>query len=207
LVGSGRLEKGPAYASSNSPSVQTRVPPAAAGGLETPSPQLSTLDSSSDWPVSEPTASGAGYTHSAVPPRLAPLWQAKLTGKLSQPVVTEGRLFVAEIDSTESPAWTCGRSSALELTGGRARGQPADDSLQRERGVVWLGRRLGLLPCRLRTASWRGGSRSAPRAADSLRWVRSSLSGRHTEPCFSRKPRHVLHPHSLQLFLQQLLYL
>jgi outer membrane protein assembly factor BamB len=74
-----RFEKGAAYSSN-------------------PNPQ-SPIPNPSDWPSFRADCKRSGSTSSALPASLAPLWQAKLAGKLSQPVVANGRLFVAAIDA------------------------------------------------------------------------------------------------------------
>jgi len=76
-----RFEKGPAYASH-------------------PDPQ-SPIPNPSDWPSFRADCKRSGSTASPVPASLSPVWQTRLTGKLSQPVVANGKLLVAAIDANQ----------------------------------------------------------------------------------------------------------
>ena len=88
-----RLHKGPAY--------------------ESP---LSTLNFPlSAWPTLRGNAARSGSTSITVPTKLAAEWHTPIGGRLSAPVIAEGKLFVASIDShdvhaidaaTGKPAWT-----------------------------------------------------------------------------------------------------
>jgi outer membrane protein assembly factor BamB len=73
-----RLTHGPAYSQ-----------------LPTPHSPLAT---SSDWPTYRHDPARTGRTESTVPAKLQPAWQAKLGGRLTSPVVAEGKLLVAAID-------------------------------------------------------------------------------------------------------------
>jgi outer membrane protein assembly factor BamB len=73
-----RLEKGPAY--------------------ETPAASPASLAPATDWPSFRADHRRSGSSSTVVPASLASLWQVKLTGKLSQCVVANGRLWVAAID-------------------------------------------------------------------------------------------------------------
>jgi outer membrane protein assembly factor BamB len=72
------LEQGPAYN-------------AAAGGQDAPD--------TDDWPTYRHDPKRSGSTASAVPAGLANLWQVDLGGKITQPVVAGGRVFVASVDA------------------------------------------------------------------------------------------------------------
>jgi len=74
----GRLERGPAFGSA----------------LDT---RLSTLDSS--WPTYRRDARRSGSTDTAVPEGLVRRWAVALDGRVTPPVVADGRLLVAEKDT------------------------------------------------------------------------------------------------------------
>ncbi|MDY0170999.1 MAG: PQQ-binding-like beta-propeller repeat protein, partial [Thermoguttaceae bacterium] len=68
-----------------------------------------------DWPTYRHNAARSGATAVAVPAKLAPRWKTELGGRLSSVVVTEGKLWVAQIDAhtlhaldadTGERAWT-----------------------------------------------------------------------------------------------------
>ncbi|MCK4960562.1 MAG: PQQ-binding-like beta-propeller repeat protein, partial [Planctomycetes bacterium] len=56
------------------------------------------IDYSGAWPTYRRDSRRSGYTRSAVPVNLKDDWQTKIGGRLSSPVVAEGRVFVASID-------------------------------------------------------------------------------------------------------------
>ncbi len=70
-----RLEQGPAYGE----------PPAEAAGNE-------------DWPTYRCDPNRSGHTQSVVPADLKPSWQTQLEGKLTSPVIANGRVYVASVD-------------------------------------------------------------------------------------------------------------
>jgi len=72
-----RLEKGPAYAS-----VVNRK---------------SSIVNPADWPMYRRDMARSGSSPSAVPGELAERWRVKLGGKLTQPVVADGRIFVSSV--------------------------------------------------------------------------------------------------------------
>ena len=76
-----RLQTGPAWAE-----VSEGKGAGAAGGAE-------------DWPMYRHDAARSGYSPSSVPTELKALWQVKLGGRLTQPVVAGGRVFVASVDT------------------------------------------------------------------------------------------------------------
>ena len=73
----GQLERGPAY-----------------GHATTHSPGME----QTDWPTYRHDSARSGYTKSAVPPALRHAWQAQLGGRLTSPVVADGKVFVASVD-------------------------------------------------------------------------------------------------------------
>ena len=95
-----RLERGAAFAK------------ASAG--ENP-PQRDVLRTQSeDWPTYRHDAARSGCSATVVPAALRPAWKTELQGRLSSPVVAEGKVFVASIDAhtvhaldaaSGKPAW------------------------------------------------------------------------------------------------------
>jgi outer membrane protein assembly factor BamB len=77
-----RLERGPAY-DAPIPSPQSLIP----------SP------SSSDWPTHRHDPARSGSSQVAVPADLKCAWQARPGGRLSSPVIAEGRTLVASVDA------------------------------------------------------------------------------------------------------------
>ncbi|MHC4558522.1 MAG: outer membrane protein assembly factor BamB family protein, partial [Planctomycetota bacterium] len=74
---SNRLEKGPAYS-------QTKK---------------SKLSNGGDWPTYRGNPARSGCTQSPVPLKLKSSWQAKIGGKLTQPVVADDKVFVASVNA------------------------------------------------------------------------------------------------------------
>jgi len=79
IAGQSRLERGPAY---DELSVQAIVPPAAEA-----------------WPTYRADSERSGRTRTAVDPHATRRWQAELGGKLTSPVVAEGKVFLARVDT------------------------------------------------------------------------------------------------------------
>ena len=109
-----RLEKGPAFASIGN--------------------RQSAIGNPDDWPTYRHDGARSGSTAAAVPGTLAQAWQTKVGGRVSAPVIAEGKLFVASIDthtvhaldaSSGKPAWSV-------TVGGRVDSPP----------TVWRGRVL-----------------------------------------------------------------
>jgi outer membrane protein assembly factor BamB len=76
---SNRFEKGPAYLEVTRQNTENK--------------------SADDWPTYRHDAARSGFTKTSVPASLEKSWQADLGGKLTQPVVADGRVFVASIDA------------------------------------------------------------------------------------------------------------
>ncbi len=112
-----RLQRGPAYGKTTLPPSAFRLPP------------------SDDWPTYRHDAARSGATKTAVQPAdLKRSWQTRIGGKLSSPVVAEGKLLVASVDShavhaldasTGKPVWSF-------TSGGRVDSPP----------TIWRGRAL-----------------------------------------------------------------
>jgi len=75
------LEKGPAYGKAAGTKPQIREP------------------KPGEWPMFRHDTARGGATKSAVSKDLARAWQVKLAGRLSQPVVADGKIFVSVIDA------------------------------------------------------------------------------------------------------------
>ena len=73
------LERGPAYASSSNPQ--------------------SPIANPSDWPMYRHDSQRSGSTTTRIEGPVRPLWKKDLGGKLTQPVVADGRLYVARVDA------------------------------------------------------------------------------------------------------------
>ncbi len=116
------LERGPAYGS---------------GGQDSTS-------AASDWPTFRHDGSRSGVSPEAVPTAVAKAWQADIGGRLTAPVVAQGRLLAADIDrhtvhcldaSTGTPTWTY-------VPGGRIDSPPTLDA-----GRALFGCRDGWVYC------------------------------------------------------------
>ncbi len=140
-----RLQHGPAYEQ-------------AAGR---PAPTSRQAQGPDDWPTYRGDMARSGLARCVVPTKLQEQWQADLGGKLTSPVVAEGKLFVARTDEHELCALDAASGQVVwrRTAGGRIDSAP----------TVWQGRVLfgcadGHVYC-LRTADgslvWR--FRAAPR--------------------------------------------
>jgi len=74
-----RLERGPAYAQVQNPE--------------------SSVQNAHDWPTYRHDAARSGFTRQTVPKNLARKWSSRPGGKLTSPVVAEGMVFVADVDT------------------------------------------------------------------------------------------------------------
>ena len=103
-----RLERGPAYG--DLPSRQSTI-----GNRR-----------SDDWPTYRRDAARSGYTPASVPPQLEPAWETRLGGRLTPPVVADGRLFVASVDTHVLHCLDANRGEALwtYVAGGRIDSPP-----------------------------------------------------------------------------------
>ena len=105
-TGGKRLERGPAYDRTK--------------GLESAS------QSAGDWPTYRHDAARSGYTTATVPARLKPSWETTLGGRLSSPVISGDKVFVASVDSHTVHALEAGSGNRLwsYTTGGRVDSPP-----------------------------------------------------------------------------------
>ncbi|MHC4326282.1 MAG: outer membrane protein assembly factor BamB family protein, partial [Planctomycetota bacterium] len=76
---SDRLEPGPAY--------------------DQPILRQSATENPNDWPTYRHDPARSGFTQSAVQGNLEPAWENQLGGRLTSPVISDGRLFAASVDS------------------------------------------------------------------------------------------------------------
>lgn len=76
-----RLQRGPAYEALQSSSKSGRAA------------------STGDWPTYRGDAARSGLAKTPLPTALVPVWAARIGGKLTSPVIAEGKVFVASIDS------------------------------------------------------------------------------------------------------------
>mgnify|MGYP000227009174 FL=1 len=102
----GRLERGPGFAV-----VKTGAPTRAAAD---------------EWPTYRHDAARTGSTDSVVPSHLMQVWKQELGGRLSSPVVAEGKLFIVSIDTHTVHVLDAARGSALwqYTAGGRIDSPP-----------------------------------------------------------------------------------
>ncbi|NQT88456.1 PQQ-binding-like beta-propeller repeat protein, partial [bacterium] len=135
------LERGPAY-----------------GKLTTRNSQLTTP---SDWPMYRHDARRSGRAACDVPPSPQTLWKRDLSGVLTQPIVADGRLVVADKDAhtIHCMAADTGKDLWTHVAGGRIDSPPTG-----HRGAVLFGSTDGFVTC-LRASdgvvAWR--FRAAPR--------------------------------------------
>jgi len=101
-----RLEQGPAYSQ-----LPTRHSP---------------LTTDDDWPTYRHDAGRSGCTAAAVPADLKPAWNTHLGGRLSSPVIANGKLFVASVDTHTVHAIDAGSGRSLwtYTAGGRVDSPP-----------------------------------------------------------------------------------
>ena len=103
--GSGdRLERGPVYGKQ-----------AAAGG-----------QAAADWPTHRGNPMRSGVAPSPVPPKLKPAWAADIGGTITQPVIADGTLLVASVDTHTVHALDAGTGKRLwtYTVGGRVDSSP-----------------------------------------------------------------------------------
>ena len=115
--------------------------PASAAGAQ---PQASGSGDSADWPTFRYDATRSGASPAAVRPDAAPLWRTDIGGKLSAPVIADGKLFVAGIDAHAVHALDAasGKKVWSFTTGGRVDSPPTI-----HRGRVLFGSRDGWVYC------------------------------------------------------------
>jgi outer membrane protein assembly factor BamB len=80
----------------------------------------------SDWPMYRHDPKRSGSTTASVGAELAPAWKAQLGGKLTQPVVADGRVFVARVDAGQVCCLDAasGKQSWNFIAGGRVDSSP-----------------------------------------------------------------------------------
>ncbi len=105
LAGEPRLERGPAYGTAASPG---HLPPA------------------DDWPTYRHDAARSGRASTSIPAELEPAWQTTLGGKLTSPVIAQGKVFVASVDTHTVHALDAasGKPVWQYTTGGRVDSPP-----------------------------------------------------------------------------------
>ena len=126
LKRSSRLERGPAYG---------RI-----GKWE------SAAGDSGDWPAYRHDATRSGSARCAVSASLDRVWQIELGGKLTQPVVTDGRLLVAAVDAHR--IWCLDASDGKPLWSYTAGGR-VDSPPTVHKGLVLFGSADGWVYCLL----------------------------------------------------------
>jgi outer membrane protein assembly factor BamB len=130
-----RLVQGPAYSDSRDPQ--------------------SAADDPADWPMYRHDAARSGFGRSSVPTDLKKSWEARLGGKLTQPVMAAGKVYVATMDTHTLHVFDADAGKPLWrfTAGGRIDSPPTID-----RGRVIFGSADGWVYC-LRAAdgalAWR----------------------------------------------------
>jgi outer membrane protein assembly factor BamB len=123
--------------------------------------QSASSDSQSDWPMFRHDAARSGASATSIPTRAAKKWTANIGGKLTQPVIAGGKVFLASVDTHTVHALSAGDGKQIWqfTTGGRV-----DSSPTIYKGAVLVGSADGWLYC-LRAAdgelAWR--FRAAPK--------------------------------------------
>ena len=59
----------------------------------------SQVENHDDWPTYRHDTARSGMTSTSVPAALRPAWHAKITGKLTSPIIAGGKVFVASVDT------------------------------------------------------------------------------------------------------------
>jgi len=97
-----------------------------------------------DWPTYRHDPARSGYTKSAVPTAMRSTWQVKLGGKLSCPVMAEGKVLVASVDAHTLHAFDAkdGKPIWSYTVGGRVDSPPAI-----HRGLALFGSADGWVYC------------------------------------------------------------
>ena len=94
-IGRQQLERGPAYGQVGN--------------------RQSAIANSNDWPTYRCDSLRSGHTKTVVPAELKQMWQTEFGGKVTQPVVSDGKLYISETDShrvrcldtkNAQPVWT-----------------------------------------------------------------------------------------------------
>jgi len=112
------LEHGPAYEAIQNPKPADLPSPGRSARASEPDPN--------DWPTYRHDAARSGHTPMVVPADLRPAWQARPGGRLSSPVIAEGRVLVASIDAHTVYAFDAhdGKSLWQYTAGGRIDSPP-----------------------------------------------------------------------------------
>ena len=133
-----RLERGPAYTEDRRQKTEDRR-------QKTEDRRQKTEDrSTDDWPTYRHDAARSGCTKSTVPLALRRTWQAQLPGGLTSPVVADGKVFVASVDTHTVHALDANNGKELwsYTAGGRVDSPPTI-----YRGLVLFGSADGWVYC------------------------------------------------------------
>jgi outer membrane protein assembly factor BamB len=119
-----RLQKGPAYAERPDSELMGQKPP------------------SDQWPTYRHDAGRSGQASTSVPATLKPAWQTQLGGRLSSPVIADGKVFVASVDAHTVHALDAASGQRLWQ---HTVGAPVDSPPTIHRGLVLFGSADGCL--------------------------------------------------------------
>ena len=144
-----------------------------------PNPQSSMP--STDWPTYRHDGGRLGFTPTSVDAHVKPAWQATLGGRLTPPVLSEGRLYVAAKDEHTSPPWR------LKTAGSCGSSRPVGGSIRRPRssaiGCCSDRPTAGCTVSVPATACWRGGSRPLPAPSGSSPLISWNPPGPYMAAC------------------------
>ncbi|MFB0555531.1 MAG: PQQ-binding-like beta-propeller repeat protein [Phycisphaerae bacterium] len=87
-----RLQRGPAYNEMRPSNAGFRSIPAGGGAKYE-------IQDTDNWPTYRHDAARSGHTRTKVPTTLERAWQIELGGRITQPVVADGKLFLASVDT------------------------------------------------------------------------------------------------------------
>jgi outer membrane protein assembly factor BamB len=151
-----RLERGPGYGKSEvgTGKSKTQNPVASTSDCRPPTSDFRPA-SSDDWPLYRHDLLRSGVAGTVVPTELERAWKAEIGGRLTQPVIAEGKVLLAAVDENTVYALDekSGRVLWKHVTGGRIDSPPTI-----HRGTVLFGSADGRITClRLRDGElvWR----------------------------------------------------
>jgi len=90
-----RLQHGPAYNK-----IANRKPvPSTGSGQALSEAEGSQIENTNDWPMYRHDTARSGHVKTNVPSQLKHAWEIEVGGRITQPVVADGKLFVASVDT------------------------------------------------------------------------------------------------------------
>ncbi|MBL7187421.1 MAG: PQQ-binding-like beta-propeller repeat protein [Phycisphaerae bacterium] len=117
-----RFQRGPAYNK-----IANRKPvPSTGSGQALSKAEGSKIENPDDWPMYRHDTARSGHVKTNVPSQLKHAWEIEVGGRITQPVVADGRLFVASVDTHTVHAADAASGAKLwsYTTGGRVDSPP-----------------------------------------------------------------------------------